>query len=193
MSKKRAIISYDKLTIDQKKQILKDFPDGYINHLTSIKIPTSKFPMGEMMEALIWETDEVIYLVKINKSIPKPAAILDDEEDDFDDEELEKNIGRYIRFKKQKEWQKLGLLVNMGMIFEIVAIQKHWGHVDGKYVPNKIGYRVAEVGEERDFGRVGDIDEIDFVNLTEDEATKINKEIHSNFENGIFPKWYYKS
>jgi hypothetical protein len=110
-----------------------------------------------------------------------------------DDEELEKNIGRYIRFKKQKEWRKLGLLVNMGMIFEIVAIQKHWGHVDGKYVPNKIGYRVAEVGEERDFGRVGDIDEIDFVNLTEDEATKINKEIHSNFENGIFPKWYYKS
>lgn len=90
MSKKRAIISYDKLTIDQKKQILKDFPDGYINHLTSIKIPTSKFPAGEMMEALIWETEEVIYLVKINKSIPKPAAILDEEEDDFDDEELEK-------------------------------------------------------------------------------------------------------
>ncbi|MEN9999953.1 MAG: hypothetical protein RI922_2943, partial [Bacteroidota bacterium] len=25
MSKRRAIISYDKLTIDQKKQILKDF------------------------------------------------------------------------------------------------------------------------------------------------------------------------
>ncbi len=90
MSKKRAIISYDKLTIDQKKQILKDFPDGYINHLSSIKIPTSKFPNGEMMEALIWETDEVIYLIKINKSVPKSAAILDEEEDDFDDEELEK-------------------------------------------------------------------------------------------------------
>ena len=44
MSKRRAIISYDKLTIDQKKQILKDFPDGYINHLTTIKTPT-----GEML------------------------------------------------------------------------------------------------------------------------------------------------
>lgn len=80
MSKKRAIISYDKLTIDQKKQILKDFPDGYINHLTTIKTPT-----GETLDALIWETEEVIYLVKINKVAPK-AAVVDDEEDDFEDD-----------------------------------------------------------------------------------------------------------
>jgi hypothetical protein len=84
MSKRRAIISYDKLTIDQKKQILKDFPDGYINHLTTIKTPT-----GEMLEALMWETDEVIYLVKINKYTPRPAASMDDDDDDFDDD-LEK-------------------------------------------------------------------------------------------------------
>jgi hypothetical protein len=92
MTKRRAIISYDKLTIDQKKQILKDFPDGYINHLTSIKTPT-----GELLDALIWETDEVIYLVKINKVATKPAIVDEDEEDfedDFDkvdvkDEELE--------------------------------------------------------------------------------------------------------
>ncbi len=80
MSKRRSIISYDKLTIDQKKQILRDFPDGYINHLTTIKTPT-----GETLDALIWETDEVIYLVKINKVAPKPAQI-DDEEDDFEDD-----------------------------------------------------------------------------------------------------------
>ena len=80
MTKRRAIISYDKLTIDQKKQILKDFPDGYINHLTSIKTPT-----GELLDALIWETDEVIYLVKINKVATKPA-IVDEEDDDFEDD-----------------------------------------------------------------------------------------------------------
>ena len=81
MSKRRAIISYDKLTIEQKKQILRDFPDAYINHLTSIKTPT-----GEVLDALVWETDEVIYLVKINKIKPKakPAAEEDDFEDDFD-------------------------------------------------------------------------------------------------------------
>ncbi len=84
MSKRRAIISYDKLTIDQKKQILKDFPDGYINHLTTIKTPT-----GEMLDALMWETDEVIYLVKINKVVPK-AAVVDDEDDDFEEDEFEK-------------------------------------------------------------------------------------------------------
>lgn len=80
MSKRRSIISYDKLTIEQKKQILRDFPDGYINHLTTIKTPT-----GETLDALIWETEEIIYLVKINKVAPK-AAPVDDEEDDFEDD-----------------------------------------------------------------------------------------------------------
>ena len=80
MSKKRAIISYEKLTIDQKKQILKDFPDGYVNHLTTIKTPT-----GQILDALMWETDEVIYLVKINKMTPKAPAV-DDEEEDFEDD-----------------------------------------------------------------------------------------------------------
>jgi hypothetical protein len=81
MSKRRAIISYDKLSIDQKKQILKDYPDGYINHLTTIKTPT-----GETLDALIWETDEVIYLVKVNKVMPKAKPVSDDEEDDFEDD-----------------------------------------------------------------------------------------------------------
>lgn len=81
MSKRRAIISYDKLSIDQKKQILRDFPDGYINHLTTIKTPT-----GEILDALIWETDEVIYLVKINKIMPKAKPVVDEEEEEFEDD-----------------------------------------------------------------------------------------------------------
>lgn len=81
MTKRRAIISYDKLTIEQKKQILKDYPDGYINHLTSIKTPT-----GETLDALIWETDEVVYLVKINKFPPKVKNPRDDDDDDDDDQ-----------------------------------------------------------------------------------------------------------
>lgn len=94
MSKRRSIISYDKLTIEQKKQILREFPDGYINHLTSIKTPT-----GEILDALIWETEEVIYLVKINKIAPKPAPVEEEDEefeDDFDkvdvkDDELDED------------------------------------------------------------------------------------------------------
>lgn len=85
MSKRRSIISYDKLTIEQKKQILREFPDGYINHLTSIKTPT-----GEILDALIWETEEVIYLVKINKVMGKLKSVADAEDDDFEEELDEK-------------------------------------------------------------------------------------------------------
>lgn len=81
-TKKRAIVSYDKLSIDQKKGILKEYPDGYINHLTQIKTPT-----GELLDALIWETDETIYLVKFPKII-KPV-VEDDEDDDMDDVDID--------------------------------------------------------------------------------------------------------
>jgi hypothetical protein len=85
MTKRRGIISYDKLTVEQKKQILRDYPDGYINHLTTIKTPN-----GETLDALIWETDEVIYLVKINQPAIKQVKNDDVEEEDFEDE-LDKN------------------------------------------------------------------------------------------------------
>lgn len=85
MTKRRSIISYDKLTIEQKKQILRDFPDGYINHLTTIKTPT-----GEILDALIWDTDEVVYLVKINKVVPKAKPAADDDDDDDFDDDLDK-------------------------------------------------------------------------------------------------------
>ena len=85
MSKRRGIISYEKLSLEQKKQILRDYPDGYINHLTSIKTPT-----GEVLDALIWETEEVVYLVKVNKLTPKmKASIENDDEDEIEDEEFD--------------------------------------------------------------------------------------------------------
>ena len=84
MSKKRAIVSYDKLTIEQKKELLKSFPDGYGSSLTTIKTPT-----GETLEALIWETEEMIYLVKINKVM---TQALDDDDDEDEDDDLEDDI-----------------------------------------------------------------------------------------------------
>ena len=85
MTKRRGIISYDKLTVEQKKQILRDYPDGYINHLTTIKTPN-----GETFDSLIWETDEVIYLVKIKQPAIKQVKNDEVEKDDFEDE-LDKN------------------------------------------------------------------------------------------------------
>jgi hypothetical protein len=80
MTKKRAIISYEKLSIDQKKQLLIAFPDGFSSGMTQIKTPT-----GETLDALLWETEEIIYLVKIPKPSVKAKSV-DDDEDDFDEE-----------------------------------------------------------------------------------------------------------
>jgi DNA-directed RNA polymerase subunit delta len=84
MIKKRGIISYDKLTVDQKEKILKVYPNGYFNHLTQIKTPN-----GETLDAFIWETDDVIYLVKVKHSALKHTKNINHDEDEFEDE-LEK-------------------------------------------------------------------------------------------------------
>jgi hypothetical protein len=107
MTKRRGIISYDKLTVDQKKQILRDYPDGYINHLTTIKTPN-----GETLDAFIWETDEVIYLVKIKLPEVKMKKIEDevfdeelDKENDLHDEDIDESISDDID-DKEDEYDK---------------------------------------------------------------------------------------
>jgi hypothetical protein len=39
-----------------------------------------------MLDALIWDTEEVIYLVKINKITPKIKPVADDDEEEFEDD-----------------------------------------------------------------------------------------------------------
>lgn len=85
MTKKRSIVSYDKLSIDQKKQLLVAFPDGFSEGMTQIKTPT-----GETLDALLWETEDIIYLVKLNKPMGKPVRAMED--DDDDDENFEDDI-----------------------------------------------------------------------------------------------------
>lgn len=101
MIKKRSIVSYEKLSIDQKKQLLLAFPNGFNEGMTQIKTPT-----GETQDALLWETDDIIYLVKINKPMIKAKSIddeddedeiipkedevkIEDEEDEFADDDIE--------------------------------------------------------------------------------------------------------
>ena len=81
MAKKRAIVSYDKLTAEQKREINKAFPDGYGTNMTQIITPT-----GETLDALIWETEEIIYLVKI---IRNSTSTFEDEDDEDEDDDLD--------------------------------------------------------------------------------------------------------
>jgi hypothetical protein len=82
MSKKRAIVTYEKLSEEMRDRLEEAFPEGFGGAMTQITTPT-----GELMDAVIWETDEMIYLVKLNKVKQKTVAIPDEdeEEDDFDD------------------------------------------------------------------------------------------------------------
>jgi hypothetical protein len=79
MVKKRAIVSFEKLTLDQKKKLEATFPDGYADAMTKVNTPT-----GEVLDAIFWETEDIIYLVKLQKAPSKPVS-LDDDSDDSDD------------------------------------------------------------------------------------------------------------
>jgi hypothetical protein len=81
MSKKKSIISYDKLNIDQKKQLLIAFPDGFSGNTSKMTNPIT----GEIFDSLLWETEEIVYLVKLPKSTMKSPSVEDDD-DDFEDD-----------------------------------------------------------------------------------------------------------
>lgn len=81
MSKKKSIISYEKMTIDQKKQLLMAFPDGFAGSMTKMTNPIT----GEVFDSLLWETEEIIYLVKLPKITAKSPSV-DDDEEDFEDD-----------------------------------------------------------------------------------------------------------
>ncbi len=88
MSKKKSIISYEKLNIEQKKQLLIAFPDGFAGSMAKMTNPIT----GEIFDSLLWETDEIIYLVKLPKSSLKAPSV-DDDDDDFE-EDLDKFDGK---------------------------------------------------------------------------------------------------
>jgi hypothetical protein len=82
MSKKKSIISYDKLSIDQKKQLLIAFPEGFSGNTTKMTNPIT----GEIFDSLLWETEEIIYLVKLPKVTLKSPSVDDDDDDEFEDD-----------------------------------------------------------------------------------------------------------
>lgn len=95
MAKKRSIVSYDKLSPELRKALLKSFPDGFGSALTEIKTPN-----GESLEAVMWETDEIIYLVKITTMLTNALNLDEDDEDDLMD------IAKPDDFEEEEEEEK---------------------------------------------------------------------------------------
>ena len=83
MSKKRAIVTYEKLSLEMRDKLEDAFPEGFGGNMTQITTPT-----GEILDALLWETEEIIYLVKLNK-VNKKRVVIPEEEDEEEEEEDE--------------------------------------------------------------------------------------------------------
>lgn len=57
------------------------FPDGFAGSMTKMTNPIT----GEVFDSLLWETEEIIYLVKLPKITAKSPSV-DDDEEDFEDD-----------------------------------------------------------------------------------------------------------
>lgn len=57
------------------------FPEGFSGNTTKMTNPIT----GEIFDSLLWETEEIIYLVKLPKITVKSPSV-DDDEDDFEDD-----------------------------------------------------------------------------------------------------------
>ncbi len=80
-SKKRVIISYKNLPEELQEQLKAQHPDGFTDHMIRI----DKGP-GDFFYAVILETEEINYLVKIDVKID--SEIEEEEDKEYYDEEI---------------------------------------------------------------------------------------------------------
>lgn len=65
-------------------------------------------------------------------------------------EELERNVGKFVRFINPERLRYLGYRHPR---YEIVGVQLMWGHDEnGVYRPDMVGYRVLEPNDKHRFG-----------------------------------------
>ncbi|WP_075589823.1 hypothetical protein [Labilibacter marinus] len=83
-SKKKSIIDYNKLPIDLKEQLKLMYSDGYHEELI-----TYKDAQGQRISALRFETDTIIYMIRMSKELA--CEIMDDDDDFNDDYSLKSN------------------------------------------------------------------------------------------------------
>lgn len=83
--KKRVITVFEKLDDSLQEQLKLVYPDGFSHNLIKFKNKD-----GEMVSALRFETDEVVYLVKM--SVSKAEQIISDDLDFNEDGNLKKKV-----------------------------------------------------------------------------------------------------
>lgn len=78
--KKRLVISYNSLTPEQQEEVKKQHPNGFQDSMMRI----SKGP-DDFFYAIVFETEEINYLIKIDVKI---GDHIEDEDEHFDDDEI---------------------------------------------------------------------------------------------------------
>ncbi|MCR9172064.1 MAG: hypothetical protein NXI10_06205 [bacterium] len=77
LAKARKLISFDKLELPLKRQLLKAYPDGFEDSVMRIDAPTPFY-------AVLFEADDITYLVKLNNYLVNASS--EDLEDEFEDD-----------------------------------------------------------------------------------------------------------
>lgn len=96
MSKPRIIKDYEKLSEDVLEQIKLVYPMGFTKHLVSF---TNKD--GEKKKGLPFETEDFVYLVRMNEA--KAEAIIEEDDDYDDDGILKSNVKEAYEEKHEDE------------------------------------------------------------------------------------------
>lgn len=78
MSKKRSVISYSNLSPELLKEFKNKYPYGYQNDVIKVVKPN-----GDFFHAVTMETDDAVYLVKVNVKIDSKIKDEDDEKEFF--------------------------------------------------------------------------------------------------------------
>ena len=77
ISKMKKIVSFDKLESALRRQLLSDYPDGFGDAVMRIEAPKPFY-------AVLLESDQATYLVKLNNYLIRSSVAEDDEDDDAD-------------------------------------------------------------------------------------------------------------
>lgn len=80
MTKKRSVISYSSLTSELLDEFKNKYPYGYQNDVIKVDKPN-----GDSFYAVTLETEDAIYLVKVNVKIDSKIKDEDDDKDFFGD------------------------------------------------------------------------------------------------------------
>ena len=81
IAKKRVVISYKNLSEELQEQLKAQYPNGYTDSMMRIDKPN-----GEFFYAVILETEEINYLVKIEVKIDD--GNIDDDDKEYYDEDI---------------------------------------------------------------------------------------------------------